>query len=238
MLPSPTAAIHPLSEKLLAGLAALNFTHEQRLAQHDPLIRYLSLLGKWNKAYNLTAVRDPEDMLNLHLLDCLATIAPIENYLSGTPTQIIDVGSGGGLPGIVFALNWPTCEHHLIDTVGKKVAFLQQCKQELKLVNLQAHHQRIENFKLEHEHIGRVFTCRAFASLSDFVKHTWHLRQDNSVWIALKGQHPDEELKALQHLAQNELKQTLSIEVQAIHPPGLENTHRHLVFIGIEDAHP
>ena len=223
-----------LLPKLQAGLMALNFSRQNQADLTAPLLNFLALLKKWNQAYNLTSVRDPEEMLSLHLLDCLATIAPIERYLGATPTQLVDVGSGGGLPGIIFALAWPNCEHHLVDTVGKKVAFLQQCKLQLKLQNLQAHHHRIETLKLAKDDAKRVFTCRAFASLADFVVQTWHLRQNQSVWIALKGQRPDDEILALERVAETELQAKLRIQTVEIHPPSLERSKRHLIFIDAE----
>jgi 16S rRNA (guanine527-N7)-methyltransferase len=229
-----TPKVDSLEHNLLAGLATLQVPASRQQDIKEPLLNFLSLLAKWNQAYNLTSVRNPQDMLTLHLLDCLAAIAPIEFFLGTTPTQIIDVGSGGGLPGIIFALAWPDCEHHLVDTVGKKVAFLQQCKLQLKLPKLQAHHHRIESFKLERHDPTRVFTCRAFASLSDFVMQTWHLKQVNSTWIALKGQKPDHEIHALQELATQKLDRQLIIDVQELHPPGLENASRHLVFIRVK----
>jgi 16S rRNA (guanine527-N7)-methyltransferase len=220
-----------LSPLLIQGMDELGFPIQKQAALVKPLLDFLTLLTKWNQAYNLTSVRNPEDMLPLHLLDCLATILPIEEYFGGNPTQLIDVGSGGGLPGIIFALAWPASEHHLIDTVGKKVAFLQQCKLQLKLSHVQAHHGRIETFKLNAPNPRRVFTCRAFASLSDFLRQTWHLRQEKTVWIALKGQMPNEELDALKLMAEQKLKTALSIQVKEIHPPGLNESKRHLIFI-------
>ncbi len=233
-----TASRHsdPLLPKLQAGLLALNFTRQNQADLTTPLLNFLALLSKWNQAYNLTSVRDPEEMLSLHLLDCLATIAPIENYLGATPTQLVDVGSGGGLPGIIFAVVWPNCEHHLVDTVGKKVAFLQQCKLQLKLQNLQVHHHRIETFELAKDDSKRVFTCRAFSSLADFVAQTWHLRQNQSVWIALKGQRPDDEILNLERVAATELRAKLRIHIVEIHPPSLERSKRHLIFIEVEKS--
>ncbi len=224
--------------KLEAGLVALNFSPTRQAHLTEPLLDFLTLLGKWNQAYNLTSVRDPEEMLSLHLLDCLATLDPIENFIGAPPTQLIDVGSGGGLPGIIFALAWPDCEHHLVDTVGKKVAFLQQCRQQLKLPQLLAHHQRIETLALKRDNPRRIFTCRAFASLSDFVSQTWHLRQPESVWIALKGQRPDDEIQALGQLAEQKLQTSLRIRVSEVHPPSLEKSKRHLIFIEPSELNP
>lgn len=228
----------PLRLKLLAGLAELNLSPARQTHLLEPLLQFLALLIKWNQAYNLTSVRDPNEMLSLHLFDCLATLAPIESLLGTTPRQLIDVGSGGGLPGIVFALAWPDCKHHLVETVGKKVAFLQQCKQQLKLSNLQAHHHRIETLTLEQDNPSRIFTCRAFASLSDFVSQTWHLRQSQSAWIALKGQRPDDEIQALRQLAEHKLHTRLSIQVFEVKPPGLNASKRHLIFIEPELLNP
>jgi 16S rRNA (guanine527-N7)-methyltransferase len=226
-----TKDIERLKPNLLAGLTALAFSAQKQKELIEPLLAFLALLSKWNQAYNLTSVRDLQDMVSLHLLDCLATIKPIETLLGDTPSQLIDVGSGGGLPGIIYALAWPNCDHHLVDTVGKKVAFLQQCKLQLKLSHLHAHHDRIESLKLDTSDLRRVFTCRAFASLSDFVSQTWHLRQNKSAWIALKGQRPDDEIQALEQLAMQTLGTALRVQVQEIHPPSLEQSKRHLIYI-------
>lgn len=227
------AAIDALRAPLQQGLARL---HPLQLPPDatERLLHYVALLHKWNKAYNLTSVRDPADMLSLHLLDCLATIVPIADKLGGPPDELVDIGSGGGMPGIMYALAWPDCRVHMVDTVGKKVAFLNQCKAELGLRQVQAHHQRIEALQLPDPPASekpRIFTCRAFASLSDFVRHSWHLRQPGSRWIALKGQWPQDEIEALGDQLAHTLHTRFTLEGAALQPPGLENTQRHLIFI-------
>lgn len=164
-------------------------------AQQAELLDYLALLKKWSKVYNLTAVREPESMLKLHLLDSLAALPPLQRHLQGAPARVLDVGSGGGLPGAVFALSAPeqlnvTC----VDTVAKKAHFIDQVAAELRLKNLRGAHARVEELKAEP---FPVITSRAFASLVDFVKLTRQLLAPGGVWMALKGQQPADEIAAL-----------------------------------------
>ena len=162
----------------------------------DPRIeRYLSLLVKWNAAYNLTAVRDPAQMRVQHLADCLAVIEPLRRQLGrGRPARVLDVGSGGGLPGVVLAIAEPLWDVTCVDAVGKKAAFIRQVAGELALPNLHAEHARVEALQ------GQVFdviTSRAFASLSDFIDLTRVLLASGGVWMAMKGKRPDDEIAAL-----------------------------------------
>jgi len=159
-------------------------------AQVEALERYLALLQRWNSTYNLTAVRDPAQMLTQHLADCLAVVKPLAERLPAG--RVLDVGSGGGLPGVVLAiLGWDvTC----VDTVGKKAAFIRQVAAELRLPRLQAQHARVEQLKVAP---FDVVTSRAFSSLADFVTLTSALLKPGGCWMAMKGRVPDEEIAVL-----------------------------------------
>jgi 16S rRNA (guanine527-N7)-methyltransferase len=162
------------------------------------LERYLALLARWNRSFNLTAVRDPAQMRVQHLADCLAAVEPLRRELAtggaAGPRRILDVGSGGGLPGVVLALAEPSWEVSCIDAVGKKAAFIRQVGAELGLPNLVALHGRVEALR------GPPFdviTARAFSSLADLVAATRHLVGPSGRWMAMKGRRPDEEMAAL-----------------------------------------
>jgi 16S rRNA (guanine527-N7)-methyltransferase len=163
-------------------------------AQLEQLAAYLALLQRWNTTYNLTAVRDPAQMLTHHLADCLAVVGPLDEQLGDTPARVLDVGSGGGLPGAVLAIMRPSLDLTCVDTVGKKAAFIRQVGAELKLPNLHAEHARVEA-------MGGpgfdVVTSRAFASLADFTRLTRDRLGEGGVWMAMKGKTPTEELSAL-----------------------------------------
>ena len=161
-------------------------------AQLDQLLAYLALLQKWNKVYNLTAVRDPEQMLSHHLVDSLSVIAPLLRH--GAPARLMDVGAGGGLPGVVIAICCPGTDVSCVDAVAKKATFIQQVAAELKLPNLHGIHSRVETLKAEP--FG-VITSRAFASLIDFTSLTRQHLAQGAVWMAMKGQHPADEIAAL-----------------------------------------
>ena len=162
--------------------------------QVDTLIAYLALLQRWNGTYNLTAVRDPAQMLTLHLADCLAVIGPLRRACSNGSRRLLDVGSGGGLPGVVIAALNPAIDVTCVDTVGKKAAFVRQVAAELRLRNLHAAHARVEQLKAAP---FDVVTSRAFASLADFVRLTRSHVAENGLWMAMKGKRPAEELAAL-----------------------------------------
>jgi 16S rRNA (guanine527-N7)-methyltransferase len=156
---------------------------------------YLTLLGRWNAAYNLTAVRDPSQMRLQHLADCLAVVEPLRRQLGPkSPVRILDVGSGGGLPGVVLAAVEPTWDVTCVDAVGKKAAFLRQVAAELALPNLHAQHARVEALKAVP--FG-VITSRAFAALPEFARLTRPLLASGGVWMAMKGKRPDDEIAAL-----------------------------------------
>jgi 16S rRNA (guanine527-N7)-methyltransferase len=163
-------------------------------AQFDLLGRYLQMLQKWNKVYNLTAVRDPADMLTHHLLDSLAVIPSLLKQRGDEQSfSLLDVGSGGGLPGAVIAICCPQATVSCVDTVAKKAAFQQQVALELRLPNLRGLHARVESLS----HPQDVVCSRAFASLVDFTRWSASSVGPGGVWMALKGRHPAEELATL-----------------------------------------
>ncbi len=159
--------------------------------QQQQLLQYLGLLIKWNKAYNLTAVRNPDEMVSRHLLDSLSVVQYVEQY----GNDWLDVGSGGGMPGVPLAIIFPERKFTLLDSNGKKTRFLTQVKLELKLDNLEVIHNRVEAFTPARAFSGII--SRAFSSLADFTNWTRHLGDTNSHWLAMKGVHPDDELQAL-----------------------------------------
>jgi 16S rRNA (guanine527-N7)-methyltransferase len=160
------------------------------------LERYLALLAQWNAAYNLTAIRDVTQMRTQHLADCLAVVEPLRRHLgaAGRPVRILDVGSGGGLPGVVLALADPGWQVTCVDTVGKKAAFIRQVAAELALPNLGVEQARVEQLRADP---FDVITSRAFASLADFARLTRHLIAPQGVWMAMKGKQPADEMAAL-----------------------------------------
>ena len=176
---------------LKSGVAELGLSLSD--VQFDQLLGYLVLIQKWNKVYNLTAVRDPQEMLTHHLLDSLTAVAPLVRHTQGQPAKVLDVGSGGGLPGIVLAICRPELEVSCVDTVGKKAAFIQQVAATLKLPNLRGIHARVETLSGPFD----VICCRAFASLPDFVTWSRSALAGQGVWMAMKGKHPQAEIDAL-----------------------------------------
>lgn len=161
-------------------------------AQAQALLKYLDLLLHWNATYNLTAVRERSAMLTQHLADCLAVVRPVERELP--QGRVLDVGSGGGLPGVVLAIMLPALDLTCVDTVGKKAAFVRQVAGTLKLQNLHAVHARVESLA---EAPFDLITSRAFASLADFTQLSGCLLAPGGKWMAMKGKQPDVELAAL-----------------------------------------
>lgn len=184
---------------LLSGVQALGLSLTE--AQVALLLDYLALLQKWNKVYNLTAVRDPAEMMTHHLLDSLSAIPPLLRQTGGQPVRLLDVGSGGGLPGVVIAITCPQIQVTCVDTVGKKAAFIQQAAASLKLPNLRGVHARVESLTAEDGGGFDVIGSRAFASLVDFVSWSRPALKPGAVWMAMKGKHPADELQALQTAA-------------------------------------
>lgn len=187
--------------------------------QVEKLLDYLALLNKWNSVYNLTSVRDPMQMVTLHVLDSLAAVPAFAGA-----SNVLDVGAGGGLPGMVLAISRPDMKVSMIDTVHKKTAFLNQVKAELGLANVTVYTKRVEQLEVKTKF--DVITSRAFADLSDFVNWSGHLLQESGRFIALKGTAPAEERERLPE----------PWKVQKLEPlevPGLD-AERHLVFIQAE----
>lgn len=160
--------------------------------QISQLLAYQDLIAKWNQVYNLTAVRDPQEMLTHHLLDSLAVVRPLRQHLAGRAT-LLDVGSGAGLPGVVLAIACPDLMVTCVDTVAKKAAFIQQVAVTLGLPHLKGLHARVEALPGPYD----IISSRAFSSLPDFVKGSRQALAPQGVWMAMKGKHPQEELAAL-----------------------------------------
>ena len=186
----------PAGDALQRRLEALSQRIPLSLDARDSnvLIRYLALLQRWNAAYNLTAVREPDQMLTQHLLDCLAIVPALRRHCADSPKRVLDVGSGGGLPGVVIAALNPQLDVTCVDSVGKKAAFIQQAAAELNLRNLHARHGRVE--KLADAAFDLV-TARALSSLPDFVRMTRNHVAPGGVWMAMKGKHPADEIATL-----------------------------------------
>lgn len=180
-----------LEAGLRSGAQALGLVLSDAQIQH--LLDYAALIQKWNKVYNLTALRDPADMLTHHLLDSLTAIAPLRRHTQGQPTRVLDVGSGGGLPGVVLAICMPELNVSCVDTVAKKAAFVQQVAVSLKLPNLRGLHARVESLTDPYQ----VICSRAFASLPDFVTWSRSALAEGGVWMTMKGKHPQGEIDAL-----------------------------------------
>lgn len=203
-----------LSKALADGIKALSLDLDEK--QHEQLLDYLALLFKWNSVYNLTSVRDPLQMATLHLLDSLAAVPGFAGAVN-----VLDVGAGGGLPGIVLAIARPEMKVSLIDTVHKKTAFLKQVKAELELANVTVYTAKVQELQVEQKF--DVITSRAFADLSDFVNWSGQLLAEGGKFIALKGVAPPEERENLP-------APWKVSDLQPLQVPGL-NAERHLVFI-------
>ncbi|MFO6420481.1 16S rRNA (guanine(527)-N(7))-methyltransferase RsmG [Hylemonella sp. W303a] len=180
-----------LAVRLEAGAKALGWALTD--TQQTQLLDYLALIQKWNKVYNLTALRDAQDMFTHHLLDSLAVVAPLRRQTQGQPKRLLDVGSGAGLPGVVVAICCPEIEVTCVDTVAKKATFIQQVAIALKLPHLHGLHARVESLTGPFD----VVTSRAFASLADFTAWSSGALAAQGVWMAMKGRHPTEEMAAL-----------------------------------------
>ncbi len=175
--------MHHPARQLAAGIAAMKLDIGE--PQQQKLLAYLALLQKWNKTYNLTALRDEAKMVSHHLLDSLTLLPYIRNAQT-----LADIGSGGGMPGIPAAICRPDLQMTLVDANTKKTAFLQQAAIELGLDNVSVFAGRVENL----HQTADIITSRAFAELADFVSLTRHLLHENSIWAAMKGAYPQDEL--------------------------------------------
>jgi 16S rRNA (guanine527-N7)-methyltransferase len=186
--------MRPREQDLRAGLAALKLDLGD--GQVSQLLDYLDLIAKWTQVYNLTAVRDPAEMLTHHLLDSLAVIGPLRRHLAQAGldrASLLDVGSGAGLPGVVIAICCPEVAVSCVDTVAKKAAFIKQAALALKLPNLAGVHARVESIDQPFD----VICSRAFASLHDFTQWSVGALAPAGVWMAMKGKHPADEIAAL-----------------------------------------
>jgi 16S rRNA (guanine527-N7)-methyltransferase len=204
--------MRPREEDLRAGLQALQLDLDD--AQVGQLLDYLDLIAKWTQVYNLTAVRDPAEMLTHHLLDSLAIIAPLRRHLSEagqSRASLLDVGSGAGLPGVVVAVCCPEVAVSCVDTVAKKAAFIKQAALALKLPNLTGVHARVETIAQPFD----VICSRAFASLHDFTQWSVGALAPGGVWLAMKGKHPADEITALPASAE-------VFHVEQLQVPGLD----------------
>jgi 16S rRNA (guanine527-N7)-methyltransferase len=202
-----------LEKKLNVGIRELNLTLPDTVQQK--LLVYLQQLHKWNQAYNLSGIKNIDDMLTLHILDSLAMAPHIEGEL------IADIGSGAGLPGVPLALCFPEKKFILIDSNSKKTRFIFQTANLLELLNLQVIHKRVEDYECQQQ--VDIVTSRAFSSLTDFVNTSQHLLQAQGKFLAMKGHVPHAEIAAL----------SAEFSVIAIHPlnvPGAQIS-RHVIDI-------
>jgi len=190
-----------MGQALEAGLAQLGLSVSAE--RQTLLLDYLGLIQKWNKVYNLTALRTPQEMFSHHLMDSLAVVAPLRRQLglavglaageAGPGHRLLDVGSGAGLPGVVLAICCPDLAVDCVDTVAKKAAFIQQVAVQLKLPNLRGLHERVERLAGPYD----LVCSRAFSSLADFVAWSGQALAEEGVWMAMKGKHPADEIAAL-----------------------------------------
>ncbi len=213
-------------DRLGSALQMLGITQDPRLV--DSLLAYLQQLQHWNKAYNLTAIRDPEDMLVQHVFDSLSVVPPLRARRAGRDTRIADMGSGAGLPGIILAICQPDWTVFCVDAVGKKTAFIRQAAGVLGLTNVQAVHDRIESMdSLQAD----IVISRAFASLSDFVRVAAHHRAPEGVLMALKGQYPQDERTALESSTDWRVKSHVELRVPEM------TAQRCLLELGLKESH-
>ncbi|MDO8179715.1 MAG: 16S rRNA (guanine(527)-N(7))-methyltransferase RsmG [Undibacterium sp.] len=203
-----------LTFMLREGVKSLPLTLSE--TQIEQMISYLALLCKWNSVYNLTSVRDPNEMVKQHLLDSLSAAHAFKDA-----KNVLDVGSGGGLPGMILAITYPMIHFSMIDTVSKKTAFLSQAKAELALSNVTIHTGRVELLQVAQKF--DVITSRAFSELSNFVNWSGHLLADGGHFIAMKGVAPNEEIARLPAGWKVKAIESLSV-------PGLD-VERHLIMI-------
>ncbi|MBR8056395.1 16S rRNA (guanine(527)-N(7))-methyltransferase RsmG [Burkholderia dolosa] len=214
-----------LERMLVDGAAALDVALTD--AQRDQLLDYVALLGKWNAVYNLTAIRDPQQMMIQHILDSLSIVPHLRARESA---RVLDVGSGGGLPGIVLAIVRPHWHVTLNDIVQKKSAFQTQMRAELKLANLSVVTGRVESLQpgVDVPEKFDVIVSRAFADLSDFVKLARHLvARGGSIW-AMKGVYPDDEIARLPE--RSRVNQTMRLAVPML------DAERHLIEVCVDEA--
>ena len=202
-------------QELSLGIESLRLNVAE--PQQSQLLSYMALIQKWNKVYNLTALRQAQEILTHHLLDSLSAVSPLLGHIAKTKgdanagIELLDVGSGGGLPGVVIAICCPNIRVTCVDTVSKKAAFVQQVAASLRLSNLRGVHARVESLTGPYD----VVCSRAFASLPDFVSWSAAALSDGGVWMAMKGKLPEAEMAALPSFAE-------VFHVEQLQVPGLE----------------
>ena len=217
--PGPPEVDRAPAGRHLARLQAASDTLGLGLTPADlqGLLAYQSLLQRWNRVYNLTALRDPDDMLSHHLIDCLAVLPPLRRWMAahgGPSPRLLDVGSGGGLPGVVLALLHPGWAVDCVDTVAKKASFIRQVAVDLRLPGLRGLHARVESLAAPAGGYTLI-TSRAFASLTDFTALSAPLLSAQGVWMAMKGRLPADE--------QASLPPSVSVfHVEQLQVPGLD----------------
>ena len=193
--------------------------------QSDSLARYAALLLRWNTVHNLTTIETPIDVLSHHLLDSLAIVPDVQRVMGPGVSRILDVGAGGGLPGLVLAIAAPNLRVTLVDKVQKKIAFLTQAKIELGLGNIDCVHSRVE--ALQAESPFQLIVARAFSSLTEFVRLTQHLLAGGGWWFAMKGALPSDELKELTRSLPDIRARTVQLQVPHL------NAERHLILMQV-----
>ena len=204
-----------IAQGLSHGIESLSLNMAE--PQQRQLLSYMALIQKWNKVYNLTALRQAQEILTHHLLDSLSAVSPLLGHIAKTKgdanagIELLDVGSGGGLPGVVIAICCPNIRVTCVDTVSKKAAFVQQVAASLRLSNLRGVHARVESLTGPYD----VVCSRAFASLPDFVSWSAAALSDGGVWMAMKGKLPEAEMAALPSFAE-------VFHVEQLQVPGLE----------------
>lgn len=212
-----------LADGLADGLAALGEEGSASGHVEEKLRRYLALLTKWNRVYNLTAITEPEQMITHHVLDSLAIAVPLDSLLARThDARVLDVGSGAGLPGIPLAIARPAWQLTLLDGNGKKTAFIAQAAAEIGLPNVTVVTARAESFVSAP---FNVIVSRAFSSLRDFVTKTKALLGPAGYWAAMKGGAPHDELRELPSGVECR-------DIRRLHIPGL-NAERHLLLLRV-----
>jgi 16S rRNA (guanine527-N7)-methyltransferase len=204
-----------IAQGLSHGIESLSLNVAE--PQQRQLLSYMALIQKWNKVYNLTALRQAQEILTHHLLDSLSAVSPLLGHIAKTKgdanagIELLDVGSGGGLPGVVIAICCPNIRVTCVDTVSKKAAFVQQVAASLRLSNLRGVHARVESLTGPYD----VVCSRAFASLPDFVSWSAAALSDGGVWMAMKGKLPEAEMAGLPSFAE-------VFHVEQLQVPGLE----------------
>lgn len=208
-----------LTTAVASGAAQLGIALGREQAER--LAHFAALLLKWNAVHNLTAIDRPDDVVPLHLLDSLSILPEIDSLADARALRVLDVGAGGGLPGVPLAIVRPQWRFHLIDKVQKKASFLRQVRAELHLANVEVVHARVEAWQPVERFDAIV--ARAFASLADLVASTRHLLAPGGVWLAMKGAVPHEEVAALPKDAR--VRRTVKLRVPLL------DAQRHLIIL-------